>query len=292
MNNRQKGMAYASLAVAAWSGYFILAKLVLNHIEPITFGWLRFGIGTFVLFLLAKGYKEKLNIRSRQEVFLILASGLIGVTIHQLAQTEGLRTAGATNAAWILTLTPPVTAVMAWLVLKERLQFKQIFGVAIAAIAALVMISNGNLKSLSLINNWGDVLIASGLITWSIFTILGRKLSTQHSAIWLSAIQMGIGFLSFSAIGALTIPKDLIHLNTQDWMIMLIIGTFTSGLAYVWWNKSLKWLTAGEISMFLFIEPVMTTALAVPILHESLTWLRVTCMAVILWSVYWTMGKK
>lgn len=285
-------MAYASLAVASWSGYFILAKLVLNHVEPITFGWLRFGIGGIVLLILAKSYREKFKVQSKKEVLLILASGLIGVTIHQWTQITGLQTAGATNAVWILALTPSVTAIMAWLLLKERLRAKQIIGLCIASLAVILMISNGDLRSLSLINNWGDVLIASGLITWSLYTILCRTLAQRHSTLWLSAIQMGIGFLSFSLMGAKSIPTDLGNLTTQDWIIMLIIGIFMSGLAYAWWNKSLKWLNSTETSMFLFIEPVLTTVLAVPILNEPFTWLRASCMAAILWSVVWAVKNN
>ena len=87
--------------------------------------------------------------------------GFIGVTFHQWLQANGLVTAQATTTAWIVATTPIFIALLGWLVLKEKLGWLKVGGIALAALGVLLIVSNGNPGALftGKVGTIGDLLI-------------------------------------------------------------------------------------------------------------------------------------
>ena len=67
---------------------------------------------------------QTLRIERRDWLFVSLA-GFVGIVLHQFIQLNGLKTTSATNTGWILTLIPPVTGILGWFWLKERVAIQQ-----------------------------------------------------------------------------------------------------------------------------------------------------------------------
>jgi drug/metabolite transporter (DMT)-like permease len=123
------GMLCVLAAITAWGVYFPFAKLILAKLDPMVFLVFRLGIGALVLFMLSVRQGKSFALR-RPDLGIVLLAGLIGIVLHQLAQVIGLQHTTATNTGWILTLIPPMSGLLGWVFLKERIALRQIAGLS------------------------------------------------------------------------------------------------------------------------------------------------------------------
>jgi len=284
------GTLFVLGAIITWGAYFPYAKLILQKISPVDFLIFRLGIGTIVLALLNLRLRKSFRIEKR-DLVIVLGAGVIGIIIHQIVQLNGLRFTSATNTGWILTLIPPVTGLLGWFFLKERVRGRQILGLTIATIGVVFFVSKGHPEQLSLGKNLGDVLAFISVITWSIYTIMTKARLGRYDPLAVSVIHMFLGFLFFALVGGWGISTRVTTLNLHDWVVIIAIGVVPSGLAYYWWNAGLKRLTAMDTSMFLFIEAIVASATASALLGESFTAPMVAFAGLIATGVYVGQGR-
>src|SRR5690348_4204724 len=139
--------AEALLAVVIWGGTFIATKVTLREVSPATIVWLRFAIGIVVLGI-AMGARRQFALPARRELGYFALLGFIGVTFHQWLQATGLITAAATTTAWIVATIPVFSALLGWLILKEKLGTVRIGGMLLAAVGVILIVSKGEPDSL------------------------------------------------------------------------------------------------------------------------------------------------
>ncbi|MCH7586512.1 MAG: DMT family transporter [Chloroflexi bacterium] len=125
-----------------WGASFIASKIALRILSPAALTVARFGIGFVVIWLIV-GPKTALRSFSRKDVPIFAVLGFFGVAVHQWLQTTGLKTAQATNGAWMVTTIPVYVALLSKLVLGERLGRRRSLGIFIAGAGAIVVLSRG-----------------------------------------------------------------------------------------------------------------------------------------------------
>jgi len=275
-------------AVIVWGASFIATKIGLKDVTPITVVWLRFGMGVMILGGMVAARKE-FAWPAKNEWIYFAFLGLLGITWHQWLQSTGLQTAQASTTAWIVATTPVFMALLGWLVLKEKITPVQVFGIGLAAVGVLLVVSNGNLGSI-LTGQFGvpgDYLIMLSAPNWAIFSTLSRKGLSRHPAARMMFYVMSFGWL-FSSISFFAgrninqIPK----LSVDGWVGVAFLGIFCSGLAYIAWYDGLQAIAASQVGAFLYIEPLVAVVVASVILAEPITIASMVGGAVILSGVY------
>jgi drug/metabolite transporter (DMT)-like permease len=284
-------MLYVLAAITAWGVYFPFAKLILLKLSPVVFLVFRLGIGALVLSLMSVRLGKSFATRRSDFGFVVLA-GLIGIVAHQLVQVTGLKHTTATNTGWILTLIPPVTGVLGWVFLRERIALKQVAGLIIATIGVVFFVSRGEPTELSFIRNIGDVLALVSVVTWSVYTVMTKSRLTTYDPLPVSAIHMGLGFVVFLLVGGWRIPSEIGTLDVLEWLIVILIGIVPSGLAYYWWNAGLKRLAAVNTSTFLFIEAIVASVAGFLLLGEHFTIPMVASGVIIIVGVWVTQTRR
>jgi drug/metabolite transporter (DMT)-like permease len=284
-NQSLTGTLFVLGAIITWGAYFPYAKLILQKISPVDFLIFRLGIGTIVLALLNLRLRESFKIEKR-DLVIVLGAGAVGIILHQIIQLNGLRFTSATNTGWILTLIPPVTGLLGWFFLKERVSGRQILGLTIATIGVVFFVSKGHPEQLSFGKNLGDVLAFVSVITWSIYTIMTKARLGRYDPLAVSIIHMFLGFLFFALVGGWGISTRLAALNLHDWMVIIVIGAVPSGVAYYWWNAGLKRLSSMDTSMFLFLEAIVASMTASALLGEAFTLPMMAFAVLIAMGVY------
>ncbi len=264
----------ALFAVIVWGGTFIATKLALQEASPSTLVFLRFGMGVLILGATV-ALRCQFALPSRAEWGYFALVGFIGVTFHQWLQATGLQTAAATTTAWIVATIPVFTALLGWLFLRERLTFARILGIALAAAGVLLIVSRGNLSTLAAGNfgTPGDFLILISAVNWAIFSILSRRGLEQHPAARMMFYVMLFGWL-FAGIWMFGFGpgwSEIPRITINGWSNILILGIFASGLAYIAWYDALQVIPASQLGSFIYVEPLVTMALAAFILGEAVT---------------------
>ena len=279
----------ALFAVIIWGGTFIATKIALKEVSPATIVWIRFGIGVIVLGITVFARKQ-FALPAKNDLAYLALLGFIGVTFHQWLQATGLQTARATTTAWIVATIPVFTALLGWMVLKEKMGWVRVSGIVIAALGVLLIVSEGNLNSLfsGETGTIGDLLILISAVNWAVYTILSRRELARHPAARMMFYVMLFGWL-FSCIwifGFGPALTELPRLTASGWTSILILGIFGSGLTYIAWYDALQEIPASQLGVFINIEPLVTTLLAVPLLNEPITLITLLGGAIIILGVW------
>ena len=279
----------AIFTVVVWGGTFIATKIALQEVSPATIVWLRFAMGVVILGATVL-MRKQFAIPEKGEWLYFALLGFIGVTFHQWLQANGLITAQATTTAWIVATTPIFIALLGWLVLKEKLNWIQVGGIAAAALGVLLIVSKGNLGALftGKEGSIGDLLVLISAPNWAIYTVLSRRELARHPAARMMFYVMLLGWL-FTNIWIFGFGPGLseIHnITLKGWIAILVLGIFGSGLAYIAWYDELQALPASQLGVFLNIEPLVTTLLAALLLNESITLLVLLGGGIIILGIY------
>lgn len=263
----------ALFAVVVWGASFIATKIALHDVQTMTVVWLRFGIGVVVLSI-AVPLRREFFIPSRADLRSFALLGLLGITVHQWLQVEGLVTSLASTTAWIITAIPLVTAIVARIVLDDPLHRNHIVGILIGALGVLLVVSRGDWHRLTdgAFGAPGDILVGLSTITWSLFSVYSRKALHRHRAAPMTLYVMGSGWLFTTVIWVMKDgPSDLARLSPGGWIAIGFLGVLCSGLAYIYWYDALKALPVAQVSSLLYVEPIVTVFVAAALLNEPIT---------------------
>ena len=272
VNLSVRSLLEALFAVVVWGASFIATKVALREVSPITIIWLRFGMGVIVLGLLV-ARRRQFALPKYKDLGYFSLLGFLGVTFHQWLQSNGLVTAQASTTAWIVSTTPVFMALLGWLILKEGLGWLRATGIAIAALGVLMVVSHGDWSSISAgrFLTTGDVLIMLSAPNWAIFSVLSRRGLQQNPPARMMFFVMSVGWLFLSLL-LLTGPgtSEIGRLQWDGWVAIGFLGIFCSGLAYVFWYDALQEIPAGQLGVFLYLEPLVTVLVAALLLNEAI----------------------
>lgn len=287
-SSRLRPTLSALFAVIIWGGTFVATKVALGQVSPVTVVWARFGIGVVVLGM-AVLVRKQFALPSRSDLPWLILLGFIGVTFHQWLQATGLQTARATTAAWIVATIPVFTALLGWLVLKEKSSWLRAGGILIAALGVTLIVSNGDFRALITGEGGtlGDILILISSLNWAVYTILSRRELARHPAARMMFYVMSFGWL-FTCLwifgpgpGLSEIPR----LTSTGWIAILILGVLGSGIAYIAWYDALQAIPATQLGVFINIEPLVTMLFA-PIIGEVFSPISLVGGAIIILGVW------
>ncbi len=289
MNTAQRSaMVKALFAVTVWGASFIATKVALRDVSPITVIWLRFAMGVVILGIAVTARKQFALPQKKEWPYFALL-GFLGITFHQWLQSTALTTSRASTTAWIVATTPVFMALLGWLALKEKVGWTQIGGILLAALGVLLVVTDGDLSSLSLrqFGQPGDVLVLISSFNWAVFSVLSRRGLAAHPATRMMFYVMTLGWLFtsilfFSGTGLAEIPQ----LSFNGWLGVGFLGIFCSGLAYIAWYDALQALPAAQLGAFLYLEPPVAVIVAALVLAESASLAALLGGAVILFGVW------
>ena len=217
--------------------------------------------------------RQPILINRNQLVYLGLL-GFLGVTLHQWLQSFGLITAQASTTAWIIAIVPVFIALLGWIFLKERLLGLQKFGIIIAVLGVLLVVSGGDFFAIfnGSFGVIGDYFILISALNWAIFSVLSRRTLLENPAAVMMFYVMTWGWLFATVFLFRSQEISLIlGLSFRGWLAVGFLGIVCSGMAYIAWYDALKIRTASQVGVFLYIEPLVTLGLAAVLLEEAIT---------------------
>jgi drug/metabolite transporter (DMT)-like permease len=125
------GEISALVAAFLWGGCAMMFESAGKRIGAFSTNLLR--ILMAALFLCAtlymrSGYFIPINV-SKQQLFWLGSSGIIGLALGDAALFKSLVILGSRRATLLLSLAPPITAILAWIFLRERLSVLAVTGI-------------------------------------------------------------------------------------------------------------------------------------------------------------------
>lgn len=278
-----------TLIVLLWGSAFPLIKIALSEVPPVTLGFLRFLIATPILTLYAyvtdaKGFQALF----RNNVLALILMGLTGVMGYHVFQNIGIQHTSATNSSIIISSNPIILAVLSVLFLREKVEATQALGIVIGfAGVVTIILTEGRGLLIDSSGLVGDLLSLGGGVSWAVYSIFGKRLSTRVNPTALTAASTIFGTI-FLIPPALLLETPHLPATSVVWFAIVALSLGASCLAYVLWNQVLSEEEAFRAGVSLFLMPVVTTVLSVALLSEPLTLFIVAGMGLVLSGVFIT----
>ena len=267
------------LMVIVWSFSFIVVDISVDFIPPLAIALYRFIIVS-IIFIMIDIYKKIKNYRrsseniedainsqfSKNDWILIFLASFTGISLFFFAQYSSIELIGPSlPALFVCLLAPVIIALLALAFFKEKLNILKILGFIIATVGGFLLITGGNLHSLSpKSQNFLGYLFA--LITpllWAIYSTSTKKITKSSSS---SSIIMNkyiayfgtIELIIFLMLSGKLLIFIINFLNILLFLCALYLGLGCYILGYYIWQNSQKLLKSSIVASFLYIEPFLT----------------------------------
>jgi drug/metabolite transporter (DMT)-like permease len=262
--DRLYGVFLIALSAISFGTMAIFARIAYEAgSDPITVLFLRFTIaGIFMLaIMVAKGLPCP---RGRTLITLALM-GALGYVGLSFAFFTALTMAPAGLVAILLYLYPAFVTLLATIFLKKP--------VTLLKFAALSLTFGGTLLIIGMDGgsgqNLGIVLAIIAAVLYSIYIVVGSKVISNADAFSTSTIVIvsaGVAFSGIVAVKGVKFPGTAL-----GWVSVVAIALVSTAFAVVAFFAGLKRIDPANASMISTLEPVVTVALAVMVLGETMT---------------------
>ena len=287
------GILFAAFSIFIWGITFVSTKFLLNDFSSLEILFYRFIMAYAGLWLLHPKF-EKIEMHDN---ILFAFAGLSGVVLYQLSENIAIHFTNASNVSIIVSICPLFSAIISQIFLKEKhISFWFVIGFIIAIFGITLVCFNGN-TSLEF-NPKGDLLALMAAICWGFYSMLisilnkkkyNRIAATRRTFFFAVLIMIPLALLGWRlvpAAGSQTEPSGFVQSlyfitdnavnalrfkNPFNWMNLLFLGVFASGICFTTWSKACDIIGTVKVSCGLYLIPIVTIFFAFFVLGEKIT---------------------
>jgi drug/metabolite transporter (DMT)-like permease len=253
-----------------WSTSWVLIKIGLVEIPPLTFAGMRYLLATLVLFPLALRQDRRQGLRSlsRRGWLDLVLLGIVFYTFTQGAMFFSLAYLPAATVSLVLSFTPLLVGVLGVFVLTEKPARGFWFGAGLCLLGSLIYLAPFTVPT----NAWlGWVGAVFSLLANTAASLLGRSVNRKAilDPVLVTLISMGIGAIVLFGAGVIFEGPPV--LSVKSIFILLWLAVVNSAAAFTLWNRVLRTLDAAQSSLINNTMLFQIVILAWLFLGESLT---------------------
>lgn len=247
LSTHTKGWLYGIASQILWGTGGVTIKLIDAVIPSSLLVSLRHGIGAITLALLI--LRGKTTILKNLPIFHLILLGIFAAGLPDLLLVEAVRRSGAIISTMLARVEIPLGVLFAHFLLKEKVG-KNAYLAGILSIVGVWLIAYKPEQSVTLNNQfYVGILCALGAATlWALSSVYAKYiLNKQTDPLALSFVRLSIGSIFALGITVLFIHDPFIslqQLHLKDWGLIIYLGVFLSGLAYLFFYRSLNILDA------------------------------------------------
>ena len=200
-------------------------------------------------------------------MFTLICSGIC-LGLNWLFLFEAYKSIEISVATVLNYLTPAMVILIAPLVFKTKLTFIKL-GCALLALLGLVLVTGILENGTEDINYYGLICGVLGAVFYTGLVVFNKKLKSIGSYD-RTFVQLLIAGIVVAVYSLFTVDFDSLHPDTLSIILLVVIAVFQTAIAFTLYFGSLAHLDAPTAVMYGYIEPVISIALSVIILHEDL----------------------
>ncbi len=258
------GVILIAVSAASFGAMAIFARLAYEAgANPNTVLFLRFAIAAIFLiaFMAAKG----IAFPRGPNLIILFFMGALGYVGLSFCFFTALTMAPAGQVAILLYLYPAFVTILAAIFLKKPLTILKLVALSLTFGGSVLIIGLDGGKGQIL----GIVLAVTAAVLYSIYIVVGSKVILTTGALAASTvviISAGLVYSGVVAVLGVNLPATL-----TGWVSVFAIALVSTALAIVTFFAGLKRVDPANASMISTLEPVITVALAVIVLGETMT---------------------
>lgn len=261
--------------VITWSTTWIALKDAFDYIDPLAFLLIRFLLINLLAFAMLA-----LHVRRgaatwrvhRRDLPRLLASGLTGYTIYQLAAVLGLDRSSVFTLSLLVAMSPLFTmAIVA--ILGEKTPVYGWIGLAVAIAGVILFLSDKCSGGDTLL---GALLSLTAALSFAAYGIVNRPVVRAYPRATYTAYSLLFGTLPLLAIcGPATIDQQWSGVPIHVWLGLAYLVVFPVYVAYQLWNYAISRRGVGPASTYQLIVPILSGVLSAITFHEQFGLLKI-----------------
>jgi drug/metabolite transporter (DMT)-like permease len=139
----------------------------------------------------------------------------------------------------------------------------------------------------------GDLLVVLALLMEAAYTVRGKRTLTTLPPLLFTSVTIVGSLIFWVPAGAVAVIQSGVpHLSMAGGLAVLYMALIATVTGYWLWFRALNVVDASAAAPTLFIQPLLGAALAIWLLHDSLTWATLLGGACIVVSLLLVMRKS
>ena len=278
------------LANVLWACSYVAAKYVLRDISANMMNALRMMIAAMVLLPLLIARRKDLNLTRRDLPQLALLA-VIGIVLAKTFEFWGLAFSSASDVALLITSESIFTAVLSWILLRERFKLLTVFALLIGMFGVYLIVERSLVPNIpsggGSLRILGDVLVIVGLVCEAFYTVRGKSLLVKHPPLLITAAAIvGSALVWIPIAGGEVLYSGWHPLSITAWLGLGWLAIMSTVVAYLAWFKGLEKIEGSAAASTLFVQPLLGTILAIVLLNDQILPTTIIGGLLIIVSVY------
>ena len=283
------------LVNAMWAGQYAAYKTATDAMGPITVSVITFLFATIALipFLLherrrssaqdhlASQSKASLSFPrregwSRQDITGFIVVGVLGLMPASAFLAWGTMRSTASNAALIYLTIPILTALLAAMILGEKMTGARWLSIVVALCGVLIL-SDIDWRRLNLASGrylFANVLILLACLSSSFYNVYSKRLLRRFTPLEVLVFGYSIAVVISLPLLIWVEPLTMAQIRgytAATWFSVMILSVFSWGIAMVLWMFLLKRLDVSQASVSVYLLPFLGVLIASLTLGERIT---------------------
>ncbi|UMP06916.1 DMT family transporter [Amycolatopsis sp. EV170708-02-1] len=257
-----KTVAAIAVTMLLWASAFVAIRFAGTHYEPGALALGRLVVGALALGTIAtcKGVK----LPSRRAWPGIAGAGVFWFGLYMVALNWGERHTDAGTASLVVGIGPVLAAILAGVVLKERLPGRLVTGLVVAFIGAAIV----GLASQHGTSTAGGVALCLLAAGGYAVGVVSQKPALNHA----TALQATTFGCAVGAVACLPFTGQLLHdiasaPASATWSVVYL-GLLPTALAFYTWAYALSRTPAGKLGVTTYAVPAIVIVLSWLVLDE------------------------
>jgi len=265
-------IAMMPVTVVVWAFAFPFIKIGLRELSFINLTIMRFFIASIGFIAILVIRSKKLSKLQKQDIPSIFVLGFCGVIIYHFGLNYGEQYISAGTASLIITTIPIFIVILSYFFLKERLTKRKTSGI-FAALIGVVIISIWGTEdsSIEIIYMFGALTVLISAVMGAVYTVAGKKLLSRYTPLSLTMYAMLLGSVGLIPFVNTSLLEEVSTMSIDTWFAIVFLGLFSTVVGYVIWYVALEKRDASELSIYLYVIPVLSTIISYFLFDDKIT---------------------
>jgi drug/metabolite transporter (DMT)-like permease len=289
LSKNQKAVIALIIANTIWGAASPIFKWSLANIGIFTLAFLRFFIAAYIILPFTA---RNLHIR-KEHILPVLFASITGISVNIGFYFLALHYTASINVPIIGSSGPIILLIFSSIFLHEKPKSKVINGMLISLIGILIVIiapTAQNGVDMSII---GNLLLVVATIASVTQTVIAKKIAPFYDYKTIVFWEFLIGSVTFFPLmlNEVRLYGFLPNLGLPGIIGILFGALLSSAAGYLLYHYALKYMTAGESGVFTYLDPITAIIIAVPLLHETISFAYVIGASLVFLGIYLAEGR-
>jgi drug/metabolite transporter (DMT)-like permease len=276
--------AQLALGMAVFGSATPVARIVGEAFPPFAGAAIRVVIGALVLLPFAVATLGPVKRLPARDWLVLGAVALFGMVGFSVFMVLGMRLVPGVVGSVVMSTTPAVTALAAFLFMGDRLDWRRIVAVALA-VAGVVLMNTAGRDALAA--GAGALLAGSALVFTAVccetaYTLLGKVAMRRLDPLPLTFMAAALSLPAFIPLGLMDVGAiNWSELTWHHWAGAIWWGAGTLGLGSILWYSGVAQVQGSTAAGFMGVMPVSALVLSYLLLGEPFRWIHLAGFTIV-----------